>query len=279
MELREPTSDETDRIREMVESSMTMSYRLSPQQIESIIDDQFDDDHLSKVIDSDNAVVFVAENEIDGVETAVAGIVIGVVRDGVGEIRWLLVDPEHQGAGVGTELFESAIESLRDQDVEYVRAATLEKNTEGEQFFEKFDYVRTEERTVELGDESLVEYVYTEPSAASDETDAAGTDAANADTDELEFPDTETEDGVRSATTDDGETVYIGTDDEDEESGTDAPFFVTYTGEEMSERYGYYCANCGSLDVIVDDMERMECSECGNSHASRSREAYDDSYL
>lgn len=272
MELREPTPEETERIREMVDSSMTTSYRLSPQQIETITDTEFSDDSLTRMFDDEDAVVIVAENSIDDTEPTVAGIVLGGVEDGVGEIRWLFVDPEHRGLEIGTKLFEAATDALRERNVERIQATALEKNTEGEQFFEKLDLERTEERTIELGDESLVEYVYTEPSTTTETTDSAKTDAG-----ETEFPDTELEDGVRTATTEDGQEVYIDTDS-DGESGTEAPFFVTYLDEEWGERYGYYCANCGSLDVQMDDMERMECSECGNSHAPDSDE-YDGSYL
>jgi len=66
---------------------------------------------------------------------------------------------------------------------------------------------------------------------------------------------------------------------EEEESGTEAPFYVTYTDENHAERFGFYCSNCGSLNVSMDDMDRLECQNCENSHASRSGESYDDSYL
>lgn len=272
MELREPGVDDAERIRELVDSSMDASYRLSPQQIEAITEAEFSDDNLARILDDEKAVAIVAENDADGVETAVAGIVLGGVDDGVGEIRWLFVDPEHWGYGVGSALLEAAVETLRERNVGYVRATTLEKSTGGEQFLERFDFVRTDERTVELGDESLVEYVYTESAAATGATDAAKTDAG-----ELELPRTEVEGDSRTATTEDGRTVYLDTEDAD--SGTDNSFFPTYTDEERTERYGYYCANCGSLEVMVDNMDRMECSECGNSHASRSERSYDDSYL
>lgn len=272
MELREPTPEDTDRIREMVDSSMTTSYRLSPQQIDAVTEDEFSDDALTRAFDDEDAVSIVAENSVNDTEPTVAGIVLGSVEDGVGEIRWLFVDPEHRGLGIGTELFEAAMDAFRDRDVERIQAIALEKNTEGEQFFEHLDLERTEERTVELGDVSFVEYAYTEPSDATDKTDSAKTDD-----DEIEFPDTELEDGVRTATTEDGQEVYVDTED-DGESGTEAPFFAAYLDAEWGERYGYYCANCGSLNVQMDDMERMECAECGNSHANRSGE-YDGSYL
>lgn len=274
MDPREPTPDDADRIRELVRSSMTTSYRLSPEQIESVLEDQFSDDRLTALAEDADGVALVADDGAELEERVVAGVVVGEVVDGVGEIRWLEVDPEHRGAGLGTSLLESAVEAFRERDVDHVRATTLEKSTEGEQFLERFGYVRTEERTIELGDETLVEYVHTEPSAADDDD---ATDSAKTDAGEVDFPDTEISDGVRTAATDDGQRVYLDTDDES--SGTEDSFFATYTDEEFTDRYGYYCANCGSLNVMADDMDRLECGQCGNSHATRSGATYDDSYL
>jgi ribosomal protein S18 acetylase RimI-like enzyme/predicted RNA-binding Zn-ribbon protein involved in translation (DUF1610 family) len=271
MEIRDLDPDASERIREMVDSAMTTSYRLSPEQIDAITDVEFSDDALMEAVDDHDSVALVAANGSDDIDTAVAGIVIGGLTDDIGELRWLLVDPEHRGAGIGTKLFETGVEALRDRDVDSVRVRTLEKNTEGEQFVERFDFVRTAERTVEFTDQALVEYVYTEPSAASETTDAAETDAGT-----VEFPDTELQDGVRTST-DDGQRVYIDTDDP--ESGSEGPIFQTYTDSDLTEPYGYYCGNCGSLDVMMDEMTRMVCPKCGNSHASRSDGTYDDSHL
>ena len=274
MELREPNSGDTERLRAVAQSAMTASYALSPQQIEAIVEDQFSDENLTRISDHSETVSFVAENGADEDSKTVVGLVTGSVEGDVGEVRWLLVDPEHRGNGIGTQLFETMVETLRDRGVEHVRANTLEANSEGAQFFERFEYVRTDERPVEIGDDSLVEYVYTEPSAAGGKSK---TDSAKTDDDEVEFPDTEVHGGVLTATTEDGQQVYI--DRDDGESGTEDSFFPTYVDEEHTEQFGYYCANCGSLDVSVDSMDRLKCGECGNSHASRSSESYDESYL
>ncbi len=264
MELREPENTDVERIRELVESTMTASYALSPQQIEAVLEENFSEDRLTEAFED---IALVAENTIDE-ETTVAGIVRGTLTDEGGEVRWLFVDPEHRGEGIGTRLFETAVERLREQGAEPVRATTLEANREGEQFFEQFGLERVDDRQVEIGGESLLEYVYTESSTVS-ESETTESDA--------DLPNTETENGVTTATTDDGQQVYINR--EEDESGTEAPFFVAYTDEEYTEQFGYYCANCGSLDTAMDDVGRVECTECANTHAERSDEAYDDSYL
>ncbi|HET7324278.1 MAG TPA: GNAT family N-acetyltransferase [Halococcus sp.] len=267
MELREPKASDTERVRELVESTMTASYALSPQQIEAVLAENFSEEQLGEAFE--DSVTLVAESTVNGGEPTVAGIVKGERTGDEGEVRWLFVDPEHRGKGIGTELFETAVESLREQGAEGVRASTLEANREGSQFAEQFGLSRTDERSIEIDGESLVEYVYTESSADAESESADEYDG--------DLPNTESENGHTTATTDDGQQVYI--DREERDSGTEAPFFTAYTDEEFTDQFGYYCANCGSLDTTMDDMGRVECSECSNVHAERSEEAYDDSYL
>ena len=168
-------------------------------------------------------------------------------------------------------------DALRGAGADSVRATALEANTEGHQFFEQFGLERAAEREVEVGDESLVEYVYADPDADLEAESADGSEEQADGADGETMPETETADGTTTATTEDGERVFVAR--EEEESGTEAPFYVTYTDENHAERFGFYCSNCGSLNVSMDDMDRLECQNCENSHASRSGESYDDSYL
>jgi ribosomal protein S18 acetylase RimI-like enzyme/ribosomal protein S27AE len=286
MELREADTTDTERLRELARTAMTASYALSPQQLDAIVEEQFDEDRLARTFDGSETVVLVAESseygggggsdDDDG--DTVAGLVEGEVVDGRGEVRWLFVDPEHRGRGIGTELFEGAIEALGERGANQVVASTLEANAEGEQFFERFGFGRVEQRHIEVGNESLVEHVYAEGAddgSASEEEQATAADAEAIAVEDL--PDVESHGGVTTATAADGRRLYV--DRGEGESGTERPFLVTYADEDHTERFGYYCANCGSLDPTEDDMGRIECGACGNTHAERSGEAYDDSYL
>ena len=265
MDIRAPTAADADRIGELVESSMTASYRLSPQQIAAIVDSEFGADAVARRADDGASVVRVAESD-EGVESAtVVGYVEGRVDGDRGELTWLFVDPEHRGRGVGTELFESARGELREAGASEVAATSLEANADGHRFFERFGMERVDDREVDLADESLVAAVYA--SSASDGTDQSGAD----------LPATETRDGATTATTADGERVFLARDERD--SGTEAPFLPAYTDEAHADRFGYYCANCGSLGVAMDDAERLDCPDCANAHAARSSDSYDDSYL
>lgn len=275
MELREPDTANIERIRELIESTLTASYALSPQQIEALLEEYFDKERLAEAFNASDAATLVAESTIDGTETTVGGIVEGEFdeTDGNGELRWLFVDPEHRGKGIGTELFDAAIEKLRERGAENITATTFEANREGAQFFEQLGFEHTDDRQVEVAGETLIEHVYAEYSTEA-ETASESDSEGHSDAD---LPNTETTDGVTTATTDDGQRVYV--DLAEEESGTEDSFFVAYTDEGHTEQFGYYCSNCGSLDTVMDNMSRIECSDCSNVHAERSDEAYDDSYL
>lgn len=271
MALREPSPDDGERIRELVDSSLTTSYALSPQQIEAVVEDQFGQDRIEVVADADDAVALVAESDDEVERETIVGVALGELAGGRGELRWVFVDPEHRGKGIGTELFETATDELRDRGADDVRVYPLEESTEGPQFAERLGFEHVDERDVEIGEESFVEYVYAEESADGTE------EAERAPTDPGDLPGVETGDGRTTATTDDGRTVYVDADEE--VSGTSASFFAAYEDESLDEQFGFYCGNCGSTDVSVDQMDRLECGNCGNSHASRSEEAYDDSFL
>jgi GNAT superfamily N-acetyltransferase len=275
MELREPDTADAERIRELIESTLTASYALSPQQIEALLEDNFDRERLAEAFTAPGSVTLVAESSVDGEETTVGGIVEGEFDEtgGSGELRWLFVDPEHRGKGIGTQLFNTGVERLRNQGAEHITATTFEANREGTQFFEQFGFEHTDDRQVEMAGESLVEHVYAERLAET-ETASESDSESPSDTD---LPNTETTNGVTTTTADDGQQVYLNLAEED--SGTEESFFVAYTDEEHADQFGYYCANCGSLDTAMDNMGRIECSHCSNVHAERSDEAYDDSYL
>ncbi|RKD98247.1 GNAT family N-acetyltransferase [Halopiger aswanensis] len=275
MEIRAPEPDEADRIQEVVDSSMTTTFRLSPGQIDAITNEELNDEAVAAKIEDDETVLLIAETGEDIEGEAIAGFVEGsLVGDGEwGELNWLFVDPEHRGRGIGTALYEGATDALRERGADHVCVTVLEANTEGHQFVERFGLEHEGDRRVEIAEESFVKYVYADPDADLE----LPSEADDEDAEEGEFPETEETDGELTATTDGGETVYIARDEE--ESGTAASFYTAYEDADHAEQFGFYCANCGSLDISLDNMDRLECGDCGNSHASRSGESYDDSYL
>jgi ribosomal protein S18 acetylase RimI-like enzyme len=255
-------SGDVDRVLEIAESSMTASYAMSPNEIEAIREEEFEGNALRERAEgSSGSDVFVAE-----AEGVLAGFVETQIDDETGAIRWLHVDPEHRGRGVGTALFEHAVADLEDEGVD-VRGIVLASNTSAGAFFERFDFEEVDERTVDVGDREAVEYIYAE--CAEGESGAAdeGSDADDAtDLSDVDLPD--------SVTIEDDETLSLG---EEHYQGTEGLFVLTYTDADREERYGYYCTNCETADVSVDTMDRLKCQTCGNTH--KPTEDYDGSYL
>lgn len=266
--VRAADPDEAGRLREIARSSFTTSYALSPDDIETIVEEEFAEDALRERMESPDARLFVAE--VDGeAEDVVAGFV-EVSTDGEeGTVRWLHVDPERRGLGVGTALFERAVSELEEETGD-VLATTLAANTSAGTFFERMEFERLEERTVEIGGRDTVEYVYErggaeEPASSADQ--ASGSDSPESTSEEdVAVPDEVSADG--------GQTVYPG---EDLIQGSEGWFAATFTDEGHTEEYGYYCLNCDSTDVSMNSMERLRCENCGNT--SKAGEDYDASYL
>ncbi|MBX0295281.1 GNAT family N-acetyltransferase [Haloarcula nitratireducens] len=258
--LRPAEPDDAERIEELVESSMTASYALSPQDIETITEAVFDADPVRDRIEASETIVVLAE--LDGVA---AGVVEAELEDGEGEIRRLHVDPERRGAGVGTALFERIQSELADEGIEEPRAVTLAANTSAGTFFERFGFEQVAERTTDIGGRESVEYVFAEQPGEVAEQNDSGSDASDADQ-PPEIPET--------TTATDGTELYLG---EDPFQGTEGWFVETFSDADRSEQYGYYCLNCGSADVAMDNMERVRCGDCGNTR--KPDDDYDGAYL
>lgn len=268
--LRTAESGDVDRICELTGSSMTAEYAMSPVDLQTIGEAVFDPEVLGQRLDTDETLAYVAElDDPEGIDedTLVAGYVeAGVTDDGAGEVRWLHVDPERRGQGVGTALFEHVREELDDRNATPARALALADNTSSGKFFERFGFEQTDQRNVDYGGRESVEYVYTEGGDSVDGSAPAGaTDEASPENPVADAPD--------SVTTDDGESLSVG---DDHLQGTEGGFLPTYKEGSSEERYGFYCVNCGSTNVSVDSMDRIDCADCANR---RKPEEYDGSYL
>lgn len=271
--VRDVESADAERVRELVESSMTSDYALSPGEIESIVDAEFDPETLRERLEDDDVVAFVAEIDDDG-ESVVAGFVEASTAVEGGAVRWLHVDPERRGEGVGTALFERILSALAERGVDSPAALALAENTSSGAFFEEFDFEKTDEREVDFGGQTTVEYVFVE--GASDEGSGATDTAADAadEGDAESAPDLDATDLPDTVTAADGKTVHLG---DERLPGSEGGFVETFVDADRSEQHGYYCLNCESTDVSMDSMEQIRCSNCGNTR--KPDEGYDASYL
>ncbi|WP_336330986.1 GNAT family N-acetyltransferase [Haloarcula sp. CGMCC 1.2071] len=249
MEIRPANSEDRQRVETLARDSFRTSYALSPQQIETIVENEFDDETLADRLADPDTTVLVAEHAAGDTEQ-VQGF-IDVAGGTERTIRWLHVDPEARGEGIATALLEGVQE---DDDGTPLVARILEDAVEGGEFLEDFDLESDDNAHVTFGNEEFAVAVFTE---------GEGTEDANEPS--VPVPESVTVDGTARPIERD-ETV----------PGREAPFFSTYMGEDRTDQYGYFCSNCGSTDVSGDGLDRLECSECGNLHLA---DEWDDSYL
>lgn len=232
MDIREATEDDGPAIRGVAEQSMQASYSLSPDAIEQAISEWYGPEKLSEKFDDDEVLLFVAEDDEDGVIAFSESALLG---EGRADLLWLHVSPPYRGQGLGDDLFEATSEHLREQGVESVRGRVLADNVEGNEFYEEKGFERVGRGEVDIGGEVYVENVYLDTGRA-----------------EME---------VRSV---DGEReVYV--DHDDPERGSKGPFYVAYEDPERESRYSYVCGNCGNLVTTMGSMGNMQCDECGNT--------------
>lgn len=273
--VRPAEAADAERIREVASSSMTATYALSPQEIETIVEAEFSED-AQRRFEDDDTVALVAELPDEGEGDVLAGFVEASVEEGQGEgtIRWLHVDPERRGDGVGTTLFERVQSVLDERGIDGVRALALAENTSSGAFFERFDFEKTDEREVDFGGETTIEHVFVEgaPGEGGGATDTAADAADEGDAESV--PDLDAAELPDSVTAMDGETVHLG---DDRLPGSEGGFVPTFLDADHAEQHGYYCLNCESTDVSMDSMEQIRCSNCGNTR--KPDEGYDDSYL
>lgn len=248
MEIRPAESEDRQRVETLARDSFRTSYALSPQQIDTIIENEFDDETMADRLADPGATVLVAEHAAGDTEE-VQGFV-DVATGTERTIRWLHVDPEARGEGIATAL----LDRLRKEDEKPLVARVLEDAVEGGEFLEEFGLESDANDQVSFGNEEFAVAVFTE---------GQGTEDANEPS--VPVPQSVTVDGTDRPIEQD-ETI----------PGRDAPFFPTYAGEDHTDPYGYFCSNCGSTDVAADGLDRIECDECGNLHRA---DEWDDSYL
>lgn len=251
MNVRSATESDSDRIGEIAERSFEASYALSPQQIEGILESEFDPGQIERRIEEGDDILLVAEHEEEGI----VGFVDGrVVDDDAGEIVWLHVSPTSRGQGAGTELFQTAVAQLRERSTEEVRAHVLAQDSEGGEFFERFEFEHAGQTDREIGSLSLNEEVFVDEPTPDEDPEPI-------------VPDDE-------EVVVDGKRRHV--DPDESIPGDEDPFFIVYEADAREERYGFYCSNCGTFSDSVDGQGKVVCENCGNLH---NPEEWDASYL
>lgn len=244
MDIRPAKPEDGTTIRDIARRSLEASYTLSPQTIESAVKQWYNVDTMTEKLDDPNLIVLVAERDGEVVGFAEGDI---VESGGDGDLLWLHVDPDYRGEGVGNRLYHAIYDRLMEMGATRLRGRVLRDNPGGNDFYEEHGLVRAVDERIEIDGSEYVENIYVE----DEPTD------------------------IESVTTENGAgEVYI--DHDDAERGSVAPFLVAYNDADRTDRYGFFCSNCSSLDIAMDSMGRAECNNCGNQ---RKATRWDAAYL
>ena len=249
VDVRPATREDAGSIRAVAETSLQTSYSLSPVEIETILERVFGEEVLADRLKTGDGATFVGECHDESDDPAVAGM---AEIDADSTLRWLHVDPEFRGRGLGTTLFERArAEATRRNDPPTARI--LQAAAEGGGFLERFGLERSGTDVLEFDTEEFTEQVYTVMGGGSTPNEPAV--------------------AVPSAVSVGDREVAL--DGDGSVPGTEAPFFPLFEQTD-DRRYGFFCSNCGRHDVAGDGLDRLECEHCENVHRADS---WDDAYL
>lgn len=258
MNVREATHDDASGIRRVAEASLEATYagQLGDDIVDAAAEEWYGGDRLDERLDADDVVFLVvvdgdevvafSESELD-VRQPTDNVTAS--SEGVAAIQWLHVHPDNRGRGLGGRLLGRTETALFERTANRVEGRVLAANEDGNEFYQASGYARTGQRTLDIGGESHTEHLYVKlPEGGAAEL-----------TEEHEVGDG---------------TVLVAYDER--ERGSAAPFYAAYRTKDREGRYGFYCANCGSLDTSMNSMGRIQCESCDNK---RKATRWDSSYL
>ncbi len=247
MDIREATPADSDRIGRIAESSFNSSFALSPEEIATLVEERFSESALEARLSDSDGWFLAAETELDG-ETILGGFLDGTAA---GRIRWLHVDPEARGHGIGTALVEHLRAEHGDRPLAW---EVLDDAVEGVGFCEQFGLTEQGRDSLEIGGHEYGVTLYAEGDRAEESNEPA-------------VP-------IPASVSAGGEVRPL--DRDDPIPGRAAPFFRTFVSGDRESAYGYFCSQCGSTSVTADGLDRLECGDCGNVHLA---DEWDGAYL
>lgn len=277
MEITEPEAGHEDafaaEVGDVVTRSMRASYSVSPEEIDALVGQLFDEESVAERLDREETrfLAVYLEDEL-----------VGFAEGHTGEsgdtpaIHWIHVDPPARGEGAGTELMDRLRERLGDGDAADVRMRVLDDNREGEPFVERFDMGVVDTDTIEVDGTTHQVEVYA--ASASEEDGVDTTDAGTESGTDVDGESIDTQDPDPSDVPDEVETPEgtLPVSQEEVLSGSNGPFLVVCEDDDCGDAAGYHCTNCGTFTQAVDSMGRIDCEVCSNVHRP---DDWDGSYL
>lgn len=251
MEVRSGESPDRAVVEDIALSSLRASYShfIDEETIETAVAEWYDDERFGRAIEDENEVLVVAEEDDEVVGFAQGALVEATPV--TAELYWVHVDPDARQSGIGVRLLGGFQEKVDDLGAERLRGLVLTGNEDGAQFYEDHNFERVDERTIAIGDQQFDELVY-----------------------EKHLGDEPAEQVLETVEGPEGRELTVNFSDGDR--GGKGVFYTTYTDPDLTEKYGFYCGNCESLNNAMDTMGRIVCGDCGNQ---RKATRWDASYL
>lgn len=251
MEFRTATGKDAGGIADAARTSLSESYShfVDEETIDEMVEQWYDSDRIADLLDDDDVIFDVAL-----VDDEVVGFVQGAAVETeplVGEIHWLHVVPGERNQGVGVQLLGRIQEAFKKRGASVLRGLVLAENEAGTTFYTDHGFEEAGTSEVEVGDRTLDEVVF-EKQLGDEPAEQVLERIAGPDDRELFVNFSEAERGLR------------------------APFYPVFGTRELTDRYGWFCGNCESVDNAMDSMGRIVCNDCGNK---RKATRWDASYL
>jgi len=248
MDIREGDPTDSESITAIGRESLGESYEelLDAGTIDELVDEWYSEEALAEAGQDDNGLFLVASE--DGTDIGFAHGRLVHDDPPAGELHWLHVAPSHRGEGHGRRLLGVVQDEFDDLGAAVLRGHVLTNNEAGCAFFADNGFERAGSHTVTIADEGFEEAVFTK--------------------DLDDDPDDQVIEAVE------GQELFVNY--AAVENGAKGPLFEVFLDRDLSERYGFRCGNCGSIDTTMDSTGRIACADCGNK---RKAQRWDGSYL
>ncbi|GAA0462702.1 GNAT family N-acetyltransferase [Halococcus dombrowskii] len=157
MTIREAATDDAEAITAIARESWSHDYPdiLSRDTAEQGVEEWYAPETIRTEIDSDDAVVPVAEHDGEMV-----GFAHAVADETGGTVLRVYVAPDHRGDGIGSDLLDHARQRLVDRGAGRLRAMVLAENEPGNEFYRRLGFELRERNETRIGGEIYRENVY-----------------------------------------------------------------------------------------------------------------------
>lgn len=120
----------------------TYSHILSEEAIEEVIEDWYSVKELQE--QTEHPIFYVAEERDE-----VVGFVHATVEDEKATLHRIYLDPEYQGQGIGSKLYQKAETAIR-KEADKIELEVLAENTKGNSFYQKQGFKEQKTEEIEL---------------------------------------------------------------------------------------------------------------------------------